>query len=128
MPAPAVHDALRFRAVATGTTFDERASADVIVIVAVTDAGPDRDATSGAEVVLGNPQPDGVVPSLVYVWEQTEGPPVALRDRDGEVVRFAAPSVDADTRLAFRLALQTGDRALGGDDVVVTVRPTRPGS
>jgi uncharacterized protein (TIGR03382 family) len=127
MPAPAVHSALRFRATATGTAFDERASADVVVIVAVTDAGPDREALSGAEVVLGSEQPDGVVPGVVYAWEQTEGPPATLRDRDGALVRFAAPTVTAETRLAFRLAVQSGERALGSDDVVVTVRPAPPG-
>ncbi len=87
----------------------------------VADAGRHRAVEEGQPVWLdGTRSFDADGDSLSFHWEQSEGPIVDLWDGDTDSPRLAAPQVDADTRLGFRLVVSDGleeDR----DSVEVTV-------
>ncbi len=124
MPATDVHRELRFRVDASSTATAEHVSGELSVLVAAATAGDDRDVRSGDEVALGLSQPDGLIPDLVYTWEQREGPTVALQAADGAAPRFTAPTVETRAQLRFGLVVSTPDRpTLGSDEVIVTVTP-----
>ncbi len=86
----------------------------------VADAGEDQIAEPGDLVTLdgsGSYDPDGSIAG--YIWEQTDGPTVALSDYEEPVVTFTAPGSNAT--LIFRLTAIDNEGAMGMDDVAVVV-------
>lgn len=87
-------------------------------------AGPDRFAGMGDTVTLiggGSTDADGDV--LTYRWAQTSGPSVTLSGSTTAIATFPAPSVGAETELAFTLTTTDGRGGTGQDDVRVTIVP-----
>jgi hypothetical protein len=69
-------------------------------------AGSSQVRTSGETVTLDGSQSndaDGDV--LEYSWTQTSGPTVTLASADAAIAQFAAPSVNSDAMLQFRLTV-----------------------
>jgi hypothetical protein len=88
-------------------------------------AGPDQTHVSGDRVRLdgsGSTDPDGGV--LTYLWEQTEGPPVALSSPTDSMPEFTAPDVTAGTQaaLVFRLTVTDPGGLKGVDAVTIKVQ------
>lgn len=90
----------------------------------VAEAGPDQTVDAGADVELdASESTDPDDDALSFRWTQTTGPAVSLEDATAETTTFAAPSVDAETELAFELTVDDG-AASTTDDVTVTVQAT----
>ena len=88
------------------------------------DAGPDREATSGADVVLdGSDSDDDDGRVAAYAWAQESGPAVALGNATHAVVSFTAPEVARATDLVFRLTVTDDDGASDTDLTRITVLP-----
>lgn len=93
------------------------------------DAGEDRAEDPDTLVTLtctGVYDPDNV---LTYVWEQTQGTPVTLRDADRCESTFVVPKPadeesgdpDQDNELTFRLTVTDAYGFYDSDDVLITV-------
>jgi hypothetical protein len=93
----------------------------------VSDAGPDQTVNEGVKVTLngtGSSDPNGDIP-LTYVWSQTAGPSVMLRNPSAAQPTFTAPDVDTDDSevLTFSLTV-TDSKGLADptpDSVTITV-------
>jgi hypothetical protein len=93
----------------------------------VSDAGPDQTVNEGVKVTLkgtGSSDPNGDIP-LTYVWSQTAGPSVMLRNPSAAQPSFTAPDVDTDDSevLTFSLTV-TDSQGLADptpDSVTITV-------
>ena len=91
--------------------------------VPTADAGPDQTVAVGTAVTLdgsGSTDPNGE--TLVYFWEQTGGPTVALSDVHG--VRPAFTALNESTVLTFRLTVTNRDNQSASDSVDVKVTGT----
>ena len=80
-------------------------------------------AAPGALVTLdgsGSADPDG--DALSYQWAQLQGPAVALSDPRALKPTFSAPSVTADTTLAFQLVVSDGQLSSAAAQVSVVVK------
>ncbi len=95
----------------------------------VADAGEDRTAYSGDEVVLdgtGSSDPDPG-DGLSFSWRQEGGPDVALSDADTARASFVAPEVEAEgTVFRFSLTVTDADGASATDSIRVLVSPRVP--
>ncbi|MET0251942.1 MAG: alkaline phosphatase PhoX [Novosphingobium sp.] len=92
----------------------------------VVSAGQAVSASSGRSVVLaGSASDDRGATTLA--WSQTSGPAVTLSGADTAVVSFVAPSVAADTMLAFRLDATDSQGQRSSSTAIVTVRPAELG-
>lgn len=90
----------------------------------IASAGIDQTVTAGDLVTLdgsASRDPDGTI--TTYSWTQQEGPGVAIEDATRAVAGFHAPSVDAETRLRFRLVVTDDRDASDSDRVEITVLP-----
>ena len=91
------------------------------------DAGLDQTVEAGDTVTLdgsGSSDADGTV--ATYQWAQATGPAVSLSNDNQVTTSFAAPGVDTDTMLVFRLTVTDNDGATNSDSVSVTVQPVVP--
>jgi PKD repeat protein len=92
------------------------------------DAGPDRQAMAGDTVLLNGTNRANGSPNVQWLWRQTSGVQVALRNATAPQASFVAPDPGAavELRLTFVLRLTDGS-AFAEDTVNVTVRapPTR---
>ncbi len=91
----------------------------------VADAGPDQTVMAGVEVTLDGSasfDPDG--DPLTFMWQQVEGPDVALSDAAAEMPTFTAPTASDDTVLRFALHVEAGGTLSAPDSVIVTVEGT----
>ncbi|MDP2896645.1 MAG: fibronectin type III domain-containing protein [bacterium] len=108
----------------------EYGTQDVRVVVknlrTTADAGPDLEVIEGSEVSL-----DGIASlttsgSLTYLWTQSGGETVVLKDADKGVCTFTAPTIwDYTQELRFQLEVDDGLGqldSLSTDEVVVTVK------
>jgi hypothetical protein len=91
----------------------------------VADAGPAQLVNEGSSVTLQGAQsydPDG--DQVIYLWEQTDGIPVALQGAATSAATFVAPMLDGGfgqvTILTFRLTASDGELS-GTAEVVVSV-------
>lgn len=90
-------------------------------------AGVDQTIEAGGTVTLdgsGSSHPAGTI--AVYRWAQTTGPAVSLVNDNRATASFAAPGIDTDTILGFRLTITGHNGATASDDVSVTVLPMAP--
>jgi uncharacterized repeat protein (TIGR01451 family) len=111
-----------------GTAVSETHLLTITNVPPVADAGPDRDISVGAVVVLdgsGSHDPDGHYP-LAYRWTQSGGLEVVLDDPHVVSPTFTAP--DTATVLTFTLAVTDayGLAGLTPDEVVITVACVAP--
>lgn len=98
----------------------------------VADAGDDRvvdervssapDAAATQVVLDGSRSFSASVDPATFVWTQILGPAVALDDPSSSRPTFAAPDVEAPSRLSFRLDVSTGTES-ASDVVHVLVLP-----
>lgn len=86
-------------------------------------AGPNQRVDAGAKVVLaGNGRvADGRI--VRFLWTQTGGPRVALRDSTRSTANFTAPHVKITTPLKFRLTVTDNHGRKGSGVVTITVVP-----
>lgn len=86
-------------------------------------AGPNQRVDPGAKVVLaGNGRvADGRI--VRFLWTQTGGPRVALRNSTRSTANFTAPKVTVATPLKFRLTVTDSKGRKGSGTVTVTVVP-----
>ena len=95
------------------------------------DAGPDEIVDAGTDVALdGSASSDPENDPLTYLWIQTSGPPVTLRDTETTSPSFLAPiDISSDIDLTFRLIVTDNQGETSNDDIQVTVQyipPTTP--
>ncbi len=75
----------------------------------VADAGPNQVTLEGDFVLLdGANSNDPADAPLLFTWTQIGGTPVSLANADGTVASFAAPLVDEDETIQFKLAVSNG--------------------
>jgi hypothetical protein len=92
------------------------------------DAGDDQTVTEADLVTLdasGSFDPNGDDDITIYLWEQTEGPIVALSDTSAVNPTFTAPYVEVDEdpmKLAFKLVITDSVGLTSEDTVTITVR------
>lgn len=89
------------------------------------DAGADQVAVRGDAVTLdGSDSSAGDAELVDWLWEQTDGPPVAdlEQDRTDPLATFTAPEVEQESILVFRLTVTDGHGASDSDTTVVVVR------
>lgn len=86
-------------------------------------AGPNQRVDAGAKVTLaGNGRvADGRI--VRFLWTQTGGPRVALRNSTRSTANFTAPKVKTITPLTFRLTVTDNQGRKGSGVVTVTVVP-----
>ncbi len=89
----------------------------------VADAGPDQTVLEGAAVILnGNNSTDPNGDIFSHIWEQTDGPPVALLPTVDGRVTFTSPSVGPDgASLSFRLTVLDSTGLQSEDYCIVNV-------
>jgi hypothetical protein len=98
-------------------------AANLVNLPPVADAGADITASGGAAVTLSGVNSfDPNVEPISYAWTQISGVMVTLANANTAIAGFTAPSVNADTPLAFRLTVRDASGLTDTDDVVVTVR------
>ncbi len=85
------------------------------------DAGDDRIVAPGAHVRLIGSGADPGGDPLTYLWDQVEGPDVALSTLDQARTEFDAPVPAQETGLVFTLAVSDGEHDSAADSVRVTV-------
>ncbi|MDP2895775.1 MAG: fibronectin type III domain-containing protein [bacterium] len=90
------------------------------------DAGPDQEIVEGNEVSLDGSASVTTPGSLTYLWTQSGGETVMLKDADKPVCTFTVPTIWAYTEeLRFQLQVDDGlgqPDSVSTDEVVVTVR------
>jgi hypothetical protein len=89
------------------------------VAVAGDDFSVDEGTTGVRLDGSGSSDPDGTI--LSYLWQQTNGPQVTLNNAHTATATFDAPSVSANTALAFKLTVIDNTGASAEDSIVVTV-------
>lgn len=93
----------------------------------VANASLDQAVNEGAWVALdGTRSVNPYGGSLTYQWAQTAGPAVTLSGDTTATPSFSAPSVDADTTVAFSLIVNDGSANSNPDTVTVLVRNYMP--
>jgi MYXO-CTERM domain-containing protein len=83
-------------------------------------AGADQVVDEGASATLngtGSTDPDAGT-TLTYAWTQLAGPVVTLTGASAATASFTAPTVAADTRLAFQLTVSDGVASSSATTVV----------
>ena len=88
------------------------------------EAGPAQSVDENTLVILSGSGADADGTITRYTWAQTSGAPVSLEAADTAEARFAAPQVDADEDLVFRLTVTDDDGAAATDTVTITVMDT----
>ncbi len=83
----------------------------------VSDAGPDQILLEGTGASLAGAGTDPNDDPLLFLWEQTAGPEVALAG-GGAVPSFQAPDVAVETELVFELRVQDPDGLTSATDSV----------
>lgn len=95
----------------------------------VAHAGGTVEAQAGATVLLdGSSSSDADGDALGYVWTQTTGPKVDLKDTDKAVASFVAPAGLAVSQLAFTLQVTDGHHGPVLDTAMVLVRAKQVGA
>ncbi|NMB74800.1 MAG: hypothetical protein GYA21_06680 [Myxococcales bacterium] len=86
--------------------------------------GPDQTVNEGDTVTLDASQSSDPDPgtALVFVWTQTGGPAVALRNASTATPSFFAPGVSQDTVLTFQVVASDGELSSAPATTRVTVR------
>jgi hypothetical protein len=85
-------------------------------------AGASQSVASGAQVTLnGGASNDPNGDTLTYAWQQTGGPGVTLSNANSDVAQFAAPSVQSDSLLQFRLTVRDPAGASDVANTTITV-------
>ncbi len=75
----------------------------------VSDAGPNQVTLEGDFVLIdGSNSNDPANAPLLFRWTQIGGQPVSLANANGTVASFAAPLVDEDETVQFKLAVSNG--------------------
>ncbi len=86
-------------------------------------AGPNQRVDPGAKVVLAGSGrvADGRI--VRFLWTQTGGPRVALRNSTRSTANFTAPNVKVETPLKFRLTVTDNKGRKASGIVTVNVAP-----
>ena len=88
-------------------------------------AGPDKSATEGDNVMLSGSGYDNDGDPIIYLWKQSSGTPVTLRDLDTQNPSFTGPNVGSETSLTLVFELMVSDDSKNGtDNVTVTILPS----
>ncbi len=117
-----------FKLTANDGSVEESDEVTIIIrnLQTTADAGPDEEVIEGSEVALDGSESLTTSGSLTYLWTQTAGETVVLKDADKAVCTFTAPTIWAYTEeLRFQLQVDDGLGELDSistDEVVVTVR------
>ena len=91
----------------------------------VANAGPDQDATIGAQVQLDGSQSYDDVTLAAFKWRQTEGMPVELSDAMAQSPVFIVPAgADQNSPLAFELTVTDSGGLQATDICYVNVEPS----
>ena len=95
-------------------------------LITTANAGPDQEIVEGNEVSLDGSASLTTSGSLTYLWTQSGGETVSLKDADTAVCTFTAPTIWGYTEeLRFQLQVDDGlgqPDSVSTDEMVVTVR------
>jgi hypothetical protein len=85
-------------------------------------AGSSQVHSPGDTVILdGSQSSDADGDTLEYAWSQVSGPGVTLSNADSAIAQFAAPAVNSDTMLQFRLTVTDPGGLSDTSTVTITV-------
>ncbi|MDH4047416.1 MAG: choice-of-anchor B family protein [Gammaproteobacteria bacterium] len=92
-------------------------------------AGAGQSVTGGIQVTLdGSSSNDPNGDPLTFQWSQTGGPTVTISNANSAIAQFTAPTVQSDTLLQFRLAVQDSAGLTDFTSTTVVVRATGGGN